>query len=841
MRVVLMAGGSGTRLRPLTCDLPKPMVPVVNRPIAEHILNLLRSHGLDDVVITLHYLPDVVRDYFGDGSEFGVHLSYVVEEEQPLGTAGSVKNIAHLLADPFLVVSGDSITDVNLSEAIRFHHQHCAPVTLILARVSNPKEFGIVFTDEEGRIRRFLEKPSAGEVFTDTVNTGMYLLSPTVMDYLSGGTERDFSRDLFPLLLQADVPMYGYITDAYWCDVGSLQTYQQVQRDALYGRVQLDIQGTEVQPRVWVGRNTTLPQDIQLEDPIVLGNNCRLGAGVTLAAGTVLSDNVIVGNGSQLRGVVAWNGVFVGDDSHLEHCILARHVHVDRHVTLNEGVIVGTRSVIGEEASLSQGVRLWPGKRIEPGAIVNESLIWGTTGQRYLFGQRGVAGVANVDITPEFAVRLAAAYASTLEPGTSVLVSRDQRSVSRMVAHALMSGLMSVGIHVLNLEAIALPIARFAAQTLSVSGGIHVRAHPDRADQLLIEFFDHKGINLSRARERQIETAYFREDIRRVILRDVGTMTQPNNSVAAYAQGFEKWLNTKLFYGNPAKIVIDYAYAVSGVVLPQILNKFGCDAVVLNATLHPTPLNILERQRLLRELGQVVTALSASLGVQVSANGERLTLVDNSGAVVSDQELTALMTYLVLLTHPGSTVAVPVTTSSAVETIAQQLGGHILRTRTNPTDLMEACQHHSGVVLGGAAETGFIFPQLHPGFDAMFTIATLIEMLALIGKPLTAIRQELPKVHYHHRAIRCPWIAKGSLMRHLVETQPRAHLNLIDGVKIGDPNTNNWILVLPDASEPLVHLYVNSHDAAWNEQMLHRYTHRIEQFARLETVADAKI
>ena len=841
MRVVLMAGGSGTRLRPLTCDLPKPMVPVVNRPIAEHILNLLRYHGLDDVVMTLHYLPDVVRDYFGDGAEFGVHLSYVVEEEQPLGTAGSVKNIAHLLADPFLVVSGDSITDVNLSEAIRFHQHHGAPVTLILARVPNPKEFGIVFTDSEGRIRRFLEKPSAGEVFTDTVNTGMYLLNPAVMDYLNAGMERDFSRDLFPLLLQADVPMYGYITDAYWCDVGSLQTYQQVQQDVLYGRVQLDIQGTEVQPRVWVGRNTSLPPDLELQAPVVLGNNCRLGSGVTLGAGTVLGDNVIVSNGAQLRAVVAWNGAFIGDDSQLEHCILGRQVHVDRHVSLQEGVIVGTRCVIGEEASLSQGVRLWPGKRVEPGAIVNDSLIWGTTGQRYLFGQRGVAGVANVDITPEFAVRLAAAYASTLEPGTSVLVSRDQRSVSRMVAHALMSGLMSVGIHVLNLEAIALPIARFAAQTLSVSGGIHVRSHPDRADQLLIEFFDHKGINLSRARERQIETAYFREDIRRAILSDVGTMSQPNNSVAAYAQGFEKWLNTQLFYGNPAKIVIDYAYAVSGVVLPQILNKFGCDAVVLNATLHPTPLNILERQRLLRELGQVVTALSASLGVQVSANGERLTLVDNSGRVVSDQELTALMTYLVLLTHPGSTVAVPVTTSSAVETIAQQQGGHILRTRTNPTDLMEACQHYSGVVLGGAAETGFIFPQLHPGFDAMFTIATLIEMLALIGKPLTAIRQELPTVHYHHRTLRCPWIAKGSLMRHLVETHPRSHLNLIDGVKIGDPNTHNWVLVLPDASEPLVHLYVNSQDAAWNEQMLHRYTRRIEEFARLEPVADAKI
>ena len=198
MRAVLMAGGSGTRLRPLTCDLPKPMVPVLNRPIAEHIINLLRRHGIKEVIATLYYLPDVMRDYFYDGKDFGVQITYAVEEEQPLGTAGCVKNIAELLDGTFLVISGDSITDFDLKAAIEFHKEKGSKATLILTRVLNPVEFGVVITDEEQRIQRFLEKPSSSEIFSDTVNTGTYILEPEVLDYLPEEEEKDFSKDLFP-------------------------------------------------------------------------------------------------------------------------------------------------------------------------------------------------------------------------------------------------------------------------------------------------------------------------------------------------------------------------------------------------------------------------------------------------------------------------------------------------------------------------------------------------------------------------------------------------------------------------------------------------------------------
>lgn len=514
MRAVLMAGGSGTRLRPLTCDLPKPMVPILNRPIAEHIINLLKRHNIYEVIATLHYLPDAMRDYFQDGSDFGIQMTYAVEEDQPLGTAGCVKNIAELLDETFLVISGDSITDFDLTAAIQFHKQQKSKATLILTRVPNPIEFGVVITDKDGRINRFLEKPSTSEIFSDTVNTGTYILEPEVLEYLPANTECDFSKDLFPLLLAKDEPMYGYIAQGYWCDVGHLDAYRESQYDALERKVHLEVAYKEVSPGLWIGQNTYIDPSAQIEAPAVIGDNCRIGARVQIEGGTVIGDNVTIGSDANLKRPIVWNGAIMGDESHLSACVIARGARVDRRAHVLEGAVVGSLSSVGEEAQISPFIRVWPSKKIESGAILNINLIWGNTAQRNLFGQRGVQGLANIDITPEFAVKLGAAYGSTLKPGSKVAVSRDQRNVSRMVTRSLIAGLMSVGIDIQNLDATALPIARTIIPAMGVVGGIHVRVHPDRPDYILIEFMDVKGINLSKSKEKKIEGAYFKEDMR---------------------------------------------------------------------------------------------------------------------------------------------------------------------------------------------------------------------------------------------------------------------------------------------------------------------------------------
>ncbi|RUR84942.1 sugar phosphate nucleotidyltransferase [Chlorogloeopsis fritschii PCC 9212] len=834
MRAVLMAGGSGTRLRPLTCDLPKPMVPILNRPIAEHIINLLKRHEITEVIATLHYLPDALRDYFQDGNDFGVQITYAVEEDQPLGTAGCVKNIAELLDETFLVISGDSITDFDLSAAIEFHKQKKSKATLILTRVPNPIEFGVVITDEEDRIGRFLEKPSTSEIFSDTVNTGAYILEPEVLEYLPANQESDFSKDLFPLLLEKGEPMYGYIAKGYWCDVGHLDAYRDAQYDALDRKVKLDFPYQEISPGLWVGQNTYIDPSAVIETPTIIGDNCRIGARVNIEAGTVIGDNVTIGADANLKRPIVWNGAIIGDEAHLSACVISRGTRVDRRAHVLEAAVVGSLSTVGEEAQISPGVRVWPSKKIESGAILNINLIWGNTAQRNLFGQRGVQGLANIDITPEFAVKLGAAYGSTLKPGSKVTVSRDQRNISRMVTRSLIAGLMSVGVNIQNLDATAIPIARTVIPTMGVAGGIHVRVHPDRPDYILIEFLDAKGINISKAQEKKIEGAYFKEDMRRSLIHEIGDVAYPSQVVDIYCTAFEKLLHIDTLRNSRAKVVIDYVYAVSGAVLPQMLDKYGADAVVLNASLNKTAVSTTDREALLAQLGQVVEALKANFGVQVSANGEQLILVDESGIPIRGEMLTALMVDMMLTSNPRGTVVVPVHASSAVEQIARRHDGRVIRTKANPTALMETSYKTTNVVLGGSADTGFIFPQLHPGFDSMFCIAKIIEMLTIQERSLASVRSELPRVIHKSHTIRCPWTAKGALMRYLVETHPAQSLELIDGVKICQPHDDSWVLVLPDASEPLVHLYANSHDRDWVDETLRQYRTRVQVFVEKE-------
>lgn len=304
MKAVIMAGGKGTRLRPLTCNKPKPMVPIVNRPMMEHIVNLLKKHRFDDIFVTLFYLAESIENYFGDGRNFGVKMRYFTEEK-PLGTAGSVKNIEPYLDDTFLVISGDALTDINLDEAIKFHREKKAAATLVLTKVDNPLEYGVVITEPDGKVRRFLEKPGWGEVFSDTVNTGIYILEPRILKYFDADKPFDFSKELFPLLMAKGEPLYGYVASGYWSDIGNLEQYRQAHYDVLTGQVALDIPGKQLKPGVWVGQSTEISPEAEIEAPVLLGDYCRIESQTKLGSFSIIGDYGIVREGSSVkRGVL---------------------------------------------------------------------------------------------------------------------------------------------------------------------------------------------------------------------------------------------------------------------------------------------------------------------------------------------------------------------------------------------------------------------------------------------------------------------------------------------------------------------------------------------------------
>src|SRR6185503_12564913 len=384
MKAVVMAGGEGTRLRPLTSNQPKPMVPIVGKPCMEHILDLLRRHGMNEVVVTLAFMPQAIRTYFGRGESLEMDVDYSVEE-QPLGTAGSVKLAELRLDETFLVISGDALCDVDLTALVEAHRAKGAAVTIGLKSVENPLEFGIVVTDEESRVERFLEKPSWGQVFSDTINTGIYVLEPEVLRHVPTDRPFDFSKELFPLLLEMGRPLFGYVCDGYWQDIGNLDDYRQANFDALDGNVGLNVPGLRLRGNIWIGEGVEIDDLEDVEGPAFIGNYCRISPQASIGAYSVLSASVTLRERARTVRSVIDASTHVGRSALVEGAIVGRNCDIRSHVRIQEGAAVGDEVVLGAQSHVLPGVRIYPYKVVESGAHIHESLIWETRATSALF------------------------------------------------------------------------------------------------------------------------------------------------------------------------------------------------------------------------------------------------------------------------------------------------------------------------------------------------------------------------------------------------------------------------------------------------------------------------
>jgi mannose-1-phosphate guanylyltransferase len=306
MKAMVLAAGLGTRLRPLTYEIPKPMVPVLDRPVMAHILGLLRRQGFDEVIANLHYFPDAVRDYFGD------RLEYRYEEEL-LGTAGGVRNVADFFGDdPVVVISGDALTDVDLNALVERHRQAGGIATLTVKKVDDTREYGVVIHDSEGRIQGFQEKPDPAEALSDLGNCGIYCFSPEIFDYFPDRPFADWAQDVFPALLENDVPFHVHETQEYWNDVGSLAELRQGTWDALEGHLKIEVTGAAREdPQIWTGQDVHIGSDVRLMGPVAIGDGCRIGDGCALRD-TIVFPGTEVAPGTIAIGAIVGRGGIVG-------------------------------------------------------------------------------------------------------------------------------------------------------------------------------------------------------------------------------------------------------------------------------------------------------------------------------------------------------------------------------------------------------------------------------------------------------------------------------------------------------------------------------------------------
>lgn len=832
MKAVIMAGGFGTRIQPLTSSIPKPMIPLFNRPIMLHIVELLKKHDITDLVMLLYHQPEVIKKFFRDGSDFGVKITYVTPLED-MGTAGAVKAAEKYLDERFLVISGDLLTDFNLRKVLDFHSDNKAMATITLTSVKDPLQFGVVITDKEKRITQFLEKPGWGEVISDTINTGIYVLEPEIFNYIPANENFDFSQDLFPLMLKNKDPLFGYASKGYWRDIGNTDSYREAYHDIFKGKVNLKI---DEEKQDFVGKDLRVGTDVTLDEPaglsgtVVIGDNSQIRGEVQIKD-SVIGRNCTIEAGVKLNRCVLWDNAYVKKGAKITDSVVCANVRVGQGVVLDEAVIVADDTSIGDEAHIKADVKIWPRKVIEAGSIVTANLIWGEKWKKSLFEGAIIKGLSNVELTPEFVAKLGCAYGTMLPKGSFVLGGRDSHRSSRMLKRCFVGGLLSAGVNVRDMTMTSLPVIRYKLKSFGEVGGFHFRQAQDDPAAMEIVFLDGDGLDFSSNMAKNAERIFFKENFRRAHHTEPGALVDIPQVVDFYREGFLRALNTDVIRKAAWTVVVDFNFSPACLVLPMLLNELGCNVIALNAYVDEAKGGITPKPKAeaLTQLTAIVGSLKAQAGFWLEPNAEAITLVDETGALCEGANLLALVTALKLKSDQRGTIAVPVQAPSIIEQMALKKKCTVTRTKSNDRSMLEAASS-SEVFLAGTIDGRFAFPRFQAAFDGMFTIAKLIELSAAQGLPFSKVLADVPEQFFLQAGIPCPFEMKGGIMRKMSEDSLDKEASFIDGIKVH--NGDDWALVLPDQYSSFVHIFAEAKDEKTARKLLDEYQKKVVKWKK---------
>lgn len=829
MKAVIMAGGEGARLRPLTCDLPKPMVPIMDKPMMEYIVELLTEHRFSDIAVTLQYLPEKIQNHFGNGEKFASNFSYFLEEE-PLGTAGSVKNAASFLDETFLVISGDCLTDINLSGAMDFHRGNNSLVTIVLTPQDNPLEYGIVMVDDEGKITRFLEKPRWGEVFSDTVNTGIYILEPEILEYIPSGKKFDFSKDLFPLLMDKGLSLFGCVLPGYWCDIGNLDQYRFSHYDILDKKISINTPAKEEEPGIWIADEVCLDPEARLIPPFYIGKGTYVGAKAFIGEyATLGSYNHISEKVSFKRGVT-WSRVTLEKNAIVRGSVLAGGVRLEAAASVYEGVVVGDGSIVESKATLKPGVRIWPYKRVESGALVDSNLIWGNQFRRSLFGADGVRGELNGDLTLENALRMGSAFSFMLGGSVPVVIGGDAWEPSQLLKKAITVGLLAGGAEVLDIGETIVPAVRMGIMGLGAEGGIYVHSCSSNYGYSAIRFFDKEGLNLLHGKERSLEQIYLRDDFPRARKDKLGCL----KTIPDYNKNFNGSLLKGLSLQSikEANLSVLMAFPPSHLqnLLLPLLQELNCNLIVFyppgRAKLACWKEDDFAVYK--KEISRSIVRGEIDLGFWINPSGERMVLFDEEGTEISGEVYQALLSLLILQSGKNSTLVQPISASWIHEELARKNKGVVLRSKTFPRHIQEKIRDLNNSVK--SLKGGTYFPAEFLQIDAVSSLFKILDSLALGGKSLSTLLKEIPCINLRQKEIPCPWGQKGRVMRRLVEDGPgeAEKVEMIDGLKFYYPD--GWALVLPDPEKPSYRIYGEGFTEEIAESLTDLFAEKVKSF-----------
>jgi len=369
LKAVILVGGEGTRLRPITFLNPKPMLPLINRPFIENFVFWLKSHKIKDIIFSTGYLPEIFENYFGDGSKLGLNLTYVMEEE-PLGTCGGVKNVEKYLGGSrFMVFNGDILSSMDLTSMIAFHEMKKADITISLTPVEDPTIYGLVPIDNEGRVKQFLEKPSHEEITTNLINAGTYIIEPNVMELAPESKNYSFERGLFPSALSRGLKIYGYVSNSYWLDVGTPKKYLQAHHDILNKRISFKFPYKEVLENIYIGEDSKYLESSFTSGPVVIGKRTEIEKGAKIMPLTVIGNDCFISRGAEISESIIFNNCKIGNHCLIKKSIISNNVETCENVIIEEYSVIGDNSKVEKNNILKNGIKIGINSNIPAGQI----------------------------------------------------------------------------------------------------------------------------------------------------------------------------------------------------------------------------------------------------------------------------------------------------------------------------------------------------------------------------------------------------------------------------------------------------------------------------------------
>ncbi len=834
MKAVVMAGGFGTRIQPLTNSRPKPMLPIINRPMMEQTMMTLKDLGITEFIVLLYFKPEIIQDYFGDGSDFGIKITYVVPDDD-YGTAGAVKLAQEYIGDDnFIIISGDLVTDFDFQKIFDYHKSKNSKLTITLTSVDNPLEFGVVIANEEGKIEKFLEKPSWGEVFSDTINTGIYIIEPEILNYIPSHENYDFAKDLFPRLMREGIELIAGYAKGYWRDVGNPESYREVYEDILAGKVKFKIDGYK---QIFPDGVLYTPEPYKLDKSIEIIGTVILGRGVILKKNiklnnVVIGDNVSIGKDSNIRNSVLWNDITIGRNAKFDSCVICNNNKIGKNVTARAGMILAEGCEVGELVNIEKDVTIWSDKVIEDASIVSNSLILGSKYKNSIFEHGKVIGQSNVELSCEMATKLAEAFGAQLPIGSTILIARDYNKNSRMLKRAFLGGILSSGIDVIDYSAIPSSIMRC---NISIHdkfvAGVYFNQKIDDPTSTVITFFNNEALRLNSDVSKKIEKAFFKESFRRVDYSKIGQITELTHEeeYKNYKKEIEALLQLHKFKCVDCRIAVDMMHGIASEVFPNILNDLGIDNIMFNAHEDVSKLSNIKMlsNQSNTDMSAIIKALSLDAGFILYPYGQRLDIVCDKGTILGKQ--TSLYVVLSLLNMEAKRAGVkkrvflPTWAADIVyfENLEIERGQYA---NFKSEDLIK-------YDLVATGEGNFSFTEFSTHRDSMYATLKILEMILTHEVKLSMIINHIPDFYYKTTQVPCSQALKGKMMRMFLQDAKDKKSSTLDGVKIW-LDKNDWILMIPDLYSDNLNLYIQATNNSKGEAILETYSEKIKEWSK---------